>query len=284
MSENYYDILNVDKQASPKEIKKAYRKLALLYHPDKNNGEYKDKFVEITTAYDTLSDVEKRKEYDLTLQESKQEMKSDIIQTIIPSFVHTLNIMSVHHASIHNMMSNIHNNFMNSFFQPQIIPQLDIHGNINVSLRDKWNNTVQNVTIIRKIYVTHGITHTTNTNYNIPINNNPFILANCGDVHMPSQTSGDLIIHINVVLPNNYTIINEEICEVQKMTDDEYITGVILDGTEYKIHKTYNIIEQLDPSSGIFTQTRIPITNYTIPNKGFITNNNERSNYNIILT
>ena len=60
---NYYEILGVSKESTPEEIKKAYRKLSLQYHPDKNpDGE--ETFKEIAEAYSILSDNEKRAKYD----------------------------------------------------------------------------------------------------------------------------------------------------------------------------------------------------------------------------
>lgn len=63
---DYYQILGVDKKATQDEIKKAYRKLAIQYHPDKNAGnkEVEEKFKLITEANSVLSDPEKRKKYD----------------------------------------------------------------------------------------------------------------------------------------------------------------------------------------------------------------------------
>jgi molecular chaperone DnaJ len=63
MSKDYYQILGVDKKASKEEVKKAFRKLAHQYHPDKKDGNA-DKFKEVNEAYSVLSDDKKRAEYD----------------------------------------------------------------------------------------------------------------------------------------------------------------------------------------------------------------------------
>jgi molecular chaperone DnaJ len=63
---DYYDVLNVPRNASKEEIKNSYRKLALQYHPDRNKAAgAEEKFKEISEAYAVLSDDEKRKRYDM---------------------------------------------------------------------------------------------------------------------------------------------------------------------------------------------------------------------------
>ena len=67
MSTDYYQILGVSKDASVADLKKAYRDLAVKYHPDKNSGskEAEEKFKEINAAYDVLKDPVKRQNYDI---------------------------------------------------------------------------------------------------------------------------------------------------------------------------------------------------------------------------
>lgn len=66
MADDYYKILGLTKPSSASEIKKAYRKLALKYHPDKTEGDkaLEDKFKKISEAYAVLSDPEKKNQYD----------------------------------------------------------------------------------------------------------------------------------------------------------------------------------------------------------------------------
>ncbi|OAG28309.1 DnaJ C-terminal domain-containing protein [Thermodesulfatator autotrophicus] len=66
MAKDYYKILGVSRNATQEEIKKAYRRLALKYHPDRNRGnkEAEERFKEINEAYAVLSDPEKRRQYD----------------------------------------------------------------------------------------------------------------------------------------------------------------------------------------------------------------------------
>jgi DnaJ-class molecular chaperone len=94
MSQNYYNILELNKNASLDEIKKNYKKLALKYHPDKNNGN-EDKFKQINEAYEVLSEPQKKHQYD----------------NPIPKF--NLNRMYTSNIDISNIINNM--NINNSF-------------------------------------------------------------------------------------------------------------------------------------------------------------------------
>ena len=95
---NYYQILGVELNTSFEDIKKKYRELARIYHPDKNNGN-DSKFKNINKAYEELKDPEKRRVYDLTLK--------------IDPFVKNFNNINLN--DVKNMDFNNLGNLMSSF-------------------------------------------------------------------------------------------------------------------------------------------------------------------------
>lgn len=79
---NLYEILDVPKDASESDIKKAYRKKAQTSHPDKDGGD-EELFKAVQKAYEILSDANKRKHYDETGEESKDNLNNDVIESLI---------------------------------------------------------------------------------------------------------------------------------------------------------------------------------------------------------
>ena len=118
---DYYSILNVDKNTSEDDIRKSYKKLALLYHPDKNpgNDEACEKFKEIAEAYGVLGNKEKKQSYDLfggsDCSNFSTEDPFDVFNKIFKDHIHTF----MNNENIHSFMNNsdifdsLNNNMMN---------------------------------------------------------------------------------------------------------------------------------------------------------------------------
>ncbi len=93
MAKDYYAILGVSRNASDEDIKKAYRKLAMQYHPDKNPGKEKwanEKFKQINEAYGVLGNPDKRKQYDQfgTTGDASDVFGSHTTQTTFEDMMH----------------------------------------------------------------------------------------------------------------------------------------------------------------------------------------------------
>jgi len=82
--EDYYRVLEVNRDASFEEIKKAYRRLSMIHHPDKNgnNEESTIKFKQLANAYETLSDEDKRAMYDMGIRSDNMPFEMNIIHLI----------------------------------------------------------------------------------------------------------------------------------------------------------------------------------------------------------
>ena len=118
MEQNYYDILEVSKNASPEIIEKAYKTLVKKYHPDlqkdEDKNKYEEKIKKINEAYDILSDSEKRKKYDFNLKNT--EISINVYNTLYQENINlknNLNILKEKLNSLNNFQNNYEKNNLN---------------------------------------------------------------------------------------------------------------------------------------------------------------------------
>lgn len=221
-----YKILGIKRNASLATIKKAYRSLALLYHPDKNPNVDIKKFHEIQTAYDILMDDEKRAKYDnLTTDESininlifsKLLSKIDSIKnfnkikvefmnilTNPKNVINVMNLISKDNISfddILDIVSNLKSNkllstetedVLSEYQSAAMISNLDIELNINTNMKDVYNNKAQEITYMRKID-NKNIKETVR----VPLIGDKVIFEELGD--KMDKNIGDLIVGINII-------------------------------------------------------------------------------------
>jgi preprotein translocase subunit Sec63 len=143
---DYYKILEVAPAASQIEIKKAYRRLALKYHPDKNFGNqlYEAKFREILEAYRILSDVKKRQDYNY--QRNDHSHSYSRRRTYTPATPQT--ILS-HTIELRKKVSGVDPNRMNKVVLYQQIQQM--LSNFNVQLLQENNDPKINRRVIEEL-------------------------------------------------------------------------------------------------------------------------------------
>lgn len=116
MEENYYEILEVNKNASPEIIEKAYKTLVKKYHPDLQEDNmkkiYEEKIKKINEAYDVLSNSEKRKNYDLNL--NNNFISSDDYNNLINENINLKKEINYLKNNLNNIQKNINNNLNNN--------------------------------------------------------------------------------------------------------------------------------------------------------------------------
>lgn len=148
MKENYYDILEINKNASPEIIEKAYKTLVKKYHPDlqqnnqKNN--YEEKIKKINEAYEILSNPENKKNYDLNLENN--EISIDDYNKLYNENINLkkeLNYLKNNYYNLENKINNNYNkNNIENNYQNNNNYNNNLEDNIENEINQKINNAV----------------------------------------------------------------------------------------------------------------------------------------------
>lgn len=156
MEKNYYDILEVNKNASPEIIEKAYKTLVKKYHPDLQTSnlknEYEEKIKEINEAYEVLSNPEKRKTYDIELKNNEISQED-------------YNNLYYENTELRNEINYLKNNnyqTQNNIQQPQSYQTTNNKNNIN---QEEINQRINNA--VNKAYYDAYIQDLKNRGYKI---------------------------------------------------------------------------------------------------------------------
>ena len=271
---NYYQILEIDKYSSTKEIKKHYYKLSKKYHPDKNNGISDENFKYLSEAYSVLSNPKKRYLYDLKLllQENLGENFivhfSDIELEILNDYYLQLTKTTefkflkllFHSLPNHiktklkqkfktkiNQQSLIHIQEIKYIFAQKLNENYEIH--FNRSLTDVYLNRCKEIILFTKYKTYHlFITH---SDYSFQVYNN---------------SKSKLIIHIKTTLPNQYSLNGSDLYYDHRINLYEYYFKDI-----FPIIMPNNFCIQLKNSSEFNNSIKIP-------NLGLKQINNQRGN------
>lgn len=276
--------LNNTNNITKDDIKKAYKRLILKYHPDKNkNIDTTEKFREIQTAYEILYDDNKRHEYQNLSTNKKNEYYNVVKNIIISKYPNINNYLSFFIKTFYNdnensfkndlenfnfkslcsniLSSNILNTDMLNISQRAKI-ELDIIGSVNASMKDRYLNKHMVMEINRDtkepiiIYV--------------PLIDDKYILENEGECE--NNKHGNIIIDIHI--PNEYDIftkIGKDLYVNIYVSKEQYLNGGVLQF----INLDNNIIKM---NFGSLVDNCI----LEIKNKGFFDSKNNRGNMYII--
>jgi DnaJ-class molecular chaperone len=226
-----YEILglnNLTTSATDIDIKKAYRKLALIYHPDKKTGDV-EKFKQINIAYEILIDHEKRTRYDNMSMTNKVRLY-DMFNSIIPTQYEPLinNIINIFYEDKKDLQKDLNNlefisiknKILSKFNDLKIMSdKTNIYGEINVSLKEVYCRIYRKLDVKR---VRNDMAEI--IRFDIPIINNLYILNGEGDII--DDITGNLIITINHIEDLNFKKYNNnDLIFNKNISFYDYING-----------------------------------------------------------
>ena len=225
-SQNLYEILNVNKDCSIAEIKSQYKKLALLYHPDKNSSsDAKYKFIDINNAYQVLSDPIKRNEYDQMSEDQRvifYNQLHDYIKQKIPNLDNYINFFFSNDTEFRNFVLDIDvvgilKKMVTKISSVNIFNNCNIYGTVSASIEDKYFQKYREIQVTRQ-------TRETKTFF-IPLADYQTIFKNEGEFDPITGKYGDIIINVKTEHHSQYFIIDDDLYYNLDISLYEYLYG-----------------------------------------------------------
>ena len=223
MTKDLYSILELDSSCSTDDIRKAYKKLALKYHPDKTDGSY-EHFIDVQNAYQVLSNANERERYDNLNHNEKLELYDALkyyLKQVIPNFDNYVKLFFTTETGLKDNLcklnfNEIFNNVLNRISHIDFPHDLNIYDTVNISLNDKLLNVEQEIIINR--------TTKPSLTKHISPRENIIIIPGEGEYNEYLNKHGDVVINVDIS-DEKYTIIGHDIYSQHVISLYEYLYG-----------------------------------------------------------
>lgn len=253
---NCYDVLGVPPTADKHAIKKAYLRLVKLYHPDKcKDADSINRFNDVKTAYDVLSNNQKRQQYDKLTSEQKVELYDAVKMYIVkqfPSFNDIFQqLVKVYYGDENNLREDV-NNFNFKKVYNYIVNKnsvnsqsLNVSVTIDATMEDRCRNRFKRITVVRKTVNAPLIRI-------VPLSEDKVVFKGCGETDL--TTYGDLIVFIRCEDdPVFKQITSTDLLVVHDVTLYEYLYGTTVSLTHPDGEPIVITFSSLIESEPVFT-------------------------------
>lgn len=273
ISNNFYSILEIDENATHEEIKKAYKKLACLYHPDKNKDPMSsEKFIKIKTAYDILSNPETRYKYNtinnksdffnliiVTLEQYSEHAPIYLKKILSSIYGNNQYIIDFNTYRFDKVFEKLFTNPISSITKIDYDEKLNIIEHIECNLIDRYLDEYLYVKIKRQ--TKNDIYKYISLKYNINI------FEGDGEFDINTGCHGNIEVYVEIINENGYKFIEHNLLKeitIKKelFNTNEYIEIEHIDNNIIKINKKQFVYIETNTIYTIIKNKGLPIDSY----------------------